>query len=194
MPGDVADVAERTSCSQQRGDQRRRTSPTAPAAPRRSVDAARPARSRSPSGSRPASRRASEAPLACRPLEATSTISSPGASSLAEDRRSGPPGSAPTAAPASSISSSASMPGSDGDSPPPHTQPASAQALRQPSSSALGALGLAVPLRGAGREVRVDDERQRADAAEVVEDRGDGVIGDVGEAVDALALRAPGAR
>ena len=84
----------------------------------------------------------------------------------------------PTAAPASSMSRSSSSPGSDGDSPPPHAQPASAHARRQPSSSAVGARGLRVPLRGARGEVGVDHERQRAHAAEVVEDRRDGVVGD----------------
>ena len=50
----------------------------------------------------------------------------------------------------------------------------------------LRALALQIPLRGAGSEVRVHDERQRADAAEVVHNRRDGVVGDVSEAVDPL--------
>src|ERR1019366_3708587 len=117
-----------------------------------------------PSGSLPATSRASEAPLACSPLEATSTISSPGARS---SPRIGPrpAGRAPTAAPASSMSCSSSSPRSDRDS-----------------------LALRVPLRGAGGEVRVDHERQGPHAAEIVEDRRHGVIGDVGETVDALAF------
>src|SRR5207249_5475987 len=89
-----------------------------------------------PPGSPPAPARASEARLACKPLEATSTISSPAASS-APRIGARPRGTTPTAAPASSMSSSATSPGSDGDSPPPQAQPASAHALRQPSSRAF---------------------------------------------------------
>ena len=140
-----------------------------------------------PCGRRSASSRASEAPLACRPLEPTSTISSPSASSAPRIGAT-PSGRAPTAAPASSISCAASIPGSVGDSPPPHTQPASSQPRRQPSSSAVGALAVLVPARVAGGEVGVDDERQGPHADEVVEDRGDRVVGDVVEAVDALLL------
>ena len=68
----------------------------------------------------------------------------------------------------------------------PTRSPASAHALRQPSSSAAERSWCGVPLRSPGREVGVDDQRQRADAAEVVDDRRDGVVGDVGEVVLAL--------
>ena len=52
----------------------------------------------------------------------------------------------------------------------------------------LRSLGLAVPVGGARREVRVHHQRQRARTAEVVDDRRDRVVGDVREAVAAVAL------
>ena len=160
VPGDVADVPQRQLLFQQRRDQphvhHRRLQQRL--AQRRCRP---PARSRShPAVAPPAvapARRRWRAARWRRPARSHR----PGASSSPRSGRR-PAGTTPTAAPASSISRSSSSPGSDGDSPPPHVQPASTQALRQPSISAAGALALAVPLRGAGREVRVHDQRQRA--------------------------------
>ena len=42
-----------------------------------------------------------------------------------------------------------------------------------------------VPVRGAGGEIGIDHEREGAHAAEVVDDRRDGVVGDVRERLDA---------
>ncbi len=94
----------------------------------------------------------------------------------------------PTAAPASSMSRGSTQsrqrrrlapaPGAAG------VVAGAAPALQQ----RLRARGVRVPLRRARGEVSVDDEWQRADAAEVVEDRRDRVVGDVGEAVEAAAL------
>ena len=86
------------------------------------------------------------------------------------------------------MSGSATSPDSDGDSPAPGAAGVEAGALPA-LEQRCGALAVGVPLRGAGGEVGVDDERQRADAAEVVEDRGDRVVGDVGEAIDPMALQ-----
>ena len=92
-----------------------------------------------PSGSPPATERASEAPLACRPELSTSTIASPARSS---SPRIGPhsAGMSPIAEPASSMSSRETRSGSAGDSPPPHAASDSSQARCQPASSDCNAV------------------------------------------------------
>ena len=128
-----------------------------------------------------------EAPLACRPLEASSTISSPGASASPS---SGSPGGGtkPSALPASSISSQDEQVDERGRLAPAPRALGVVAGAAPPGKQRVGALGVLVPRARAGGEVGVDDERQSADADQVVEDGGDGVVGDVVEAVDAGEL------
>ena len=164
VAGDVAEVVRRrpSSASSARtsaGVDRR----SGRAAPRRTPSAGQRRPVAVIEASQPR-RRASEAPLACRPLLATITISSPGARSAGRGSAARPGGTMPTALPASSMSSVATSPGSDGDSPPPHVAPASTHASRQPGQKRLVPVPVRVPVRRSGREVGVHHERQRPDA------------------------------
>ena len=114
--------------------------------------------------------------MACSPLEATTTISSPGSRRL-PSQASSPAGTRPSADPATSIWRVSTSPdkrrrlapdpgGSDrlaGPLPPGYERPVARARI---------------PVGGAGGEVGVERERQRPDTAEVVHDGGDGVDAD----------------
>ena len=114
--------------------------------------------------------------MACSPLEATTTISSPGSRRL-PSQASLPAGTRPSADPATSIWRASTSPDKVGDSPPTQAAPTDSQARCHPVTSDRWR-GARIPVGGAGGEVGVERERQGSDTTEVVHNGGDGVDAD----------------